>query len=231
MGIGRREFLIQFSGALAVLAKTESAVGILEDLYLNRRHGIAFRKPHEWEFRDIRDIGRTKQGMLLEFENFDSAAFAEYLANDTTHEAFVLAADMRSARLAPGAESADAQVAPGLGVYYEGASTTDWPYPDKPFSLEAYVERDLENFAAAYRDFRLLELPEATTVSECEAMQYTVQWRYVHRDLPNGVTMRERVLYIYQGPAIYSVRMFDYPALRPPLTYNFESFIPTIRIL
>jgi hypothetical protein len=232
MGIGRREFLLQFGAVIASLAATSgAAAAAVDDLYINRRHGIAFRKPQGWEFHDLRDIGRTKAGMLLDLDGFDPDAWAEMLSAQKKFEAFVVAADMRCARLAPGATSEDATIAPGVSVSYEGTWEEDGPAPDAPSSLTSFVARDLHLFRQGYGEFRFLKPPASPTVSGCEAVEYTARYLYAHRYIQRPIPMRERVLYVHQVPAIYSIRMFDYPEITPPLEHQFDEVIASLRVL
>jgi hypothetical protein len=233
MGIGRREFLVQFGSAIAVLASAGRAAAFVEDLYLDREHGIAFRCPPGWKFENLAEVRRTKAGMLLDLEGFDTERWAEFIRTDQTYAAFVVVADMARARSMPGWQGpGDPDViAPGISVQFEGTWEDDGPAPGTPFSLAAFVEQDLRNFRRAYPFFRLHGPPTERRISEAEAIEYVAEYGFRHANLAVPVPMRERVLYVHQNPAIYSIRMWDYPTADPPLVHDFESFIPTIRIL
>jgi hypothetical protein len=232
MGIGRREFLAQFGAAIAFLTTTSGALAaVVGDLYLNRRHGIAFRKPSGWTFQDLRDVGTSKEAMVLEFDGLTPELWVEALRSEPMFAAFVVVADMRVARTLTDEAGDIDRIAPGISVHYEGTWATDGPDPAAPFSLEAFVTRDLALFAEGYRDFRLARPPRSIELSSCAAIEYVATYRYVQVRLPHAVPMRERVVYVYQGPAIYSIRMFDYPKVAPTLGYDFDAFLSTVRVL
>ena len=232
MGIGRREFLRQFGSVISVVASLGRAAAFVEDLYVDRRHGIAFRRPRGWTFEDLAEVSRTKEGMLLDSDDFDPVRWSEFIRTDRTYSAFVVVGDMARARSLPGwrGPAEPDVIAPGISVQFEGTWEGDGPDPNGPCSLKAFVARDLDSFAAAYRNFRLRGSPRPTRISECEAIEYIAEYGFAHASIRAPVPMRERVLYIHQDPSIYSIRMWDYPELSPSLTYDFDSFIRTIRV-
>lgn len=74
MGVGRREFLRLFGAALGSLAlRASPAVALLDDLYLNRKLGLAFKKPSRWHFGDVREMGKIKGGQLLDLDDAELA--------------------------------------------------------------------------------------------------------------------------------------------------------------
>lgn len=234
MGIGRREFLLQFGAAITTLASLGRAAAFVEDLYVDRRHGIAFRRPAGWTYESLAEATRTKSGMLLDFAGFDPERWAEFIQQDEKYAAFVVVGDMARSQPMPGWKGGAEPdvIAPGISVQFEGTWAEDGPYPrGQPVSIPAFVERDLKNFSRAYANYRLLQVPAPRRISGCDAVEYLASYGYKHRQVAGAIPMRERVLYIHQDPAIYSVRMWDYPELRPALEYSFDSFIPTIQVL
>jgi hypothetical protein len=201
-------------------------------LYVNRRHGIAFRVPEGWEFVDLAEVARTREGMRLNYEEFDPEAWAESLRELSVHEAFTVVRDLRNAHHVADATSPDVEwLAAGVGVYYEGSWNFGEANDDEPSALAAYVEDDLETFAASLRDYRVLQAPRPISVSGRAAMEHVAQYSYMHRDLPRPATLRERVIYVYRRPALYTVRMFDFPEVDPPVCYDFDAFVTTLRVL
>ena len=54
-GIGRRDFLRVFGGSIATAASTPlSAVVVEDDVYINRKLGLAFSKPTDWSYASLR---------------------------------------------------------------------------------------------------------------------------------------------------------------------------------
>ena len=137
---------------------------------------------------------------------------------------------MRRARPVPQADCPEVdEVAPAFHLSFEGTWADDYPDPDAPFSLGAYVEHDLECLVQAYRDFALTLAPQACRISECDAVEYVAEYDWVDVRVPHPVPFRERAMYVNNDPAIYSVRMFDLPGWDPPLVFNFDEFMRTVR--
>ena len=66
MGIGRRDFLAAFGILLTRLSTCPSpAAAVHEDVYLNRRLGISFPSPPDWEFIQLEQMGEVQKGQLL----------------------------------------------------------------------------------------------------------------------------------------------------------------------
>lgn len=66
MGIGRREFLRLSGLALAGLTIDPlKAVAINDDVYVNKKLGILFHKPHDWGFIAIKDFGKLKNEQII----------------------------------------------------------------------------------------------------------------------------------------------------------------------
>src|SRR5688572_7885271 len=73
MGLGRRAFLRIFGTALASLAVTPNrTIAILGDDYVNRKLGVAFRKPPGWIFSDVREMGEVARGQILQLNDPES---------------------------------------------------------------------------------------------------------------------------------------------------------------
>lgn len=70
MGIGRREFLQLFGTAIATLTSNpNSEIAIVDEQYVNRKLGIAFRKPPEWTFADDKEMGDVSAGQILDLDD------------------------------------------------------------------------------------------------------------------------------------------------------------------
>lgn len=231
MGTGRREFLARFGAVLGTLSAGSSSVAAaIDDLYVNPLHGIALRKPQGWRFEDLDEQLRFQEGLLL--DGVSPADWAHLLGTIPEHHPFVIVSD-ESRRLSLGGIDgpAEHEISIAAGVFFEGTWERDGPAPTQPPSLPAFVDFDLECFSRLYWEFTLLREPRRTTISGCESIEYTARFRWRHTAAPDGIPVRERVLYIYQKPAIFSVRMCDYPEVDPTLTQDYDEFVETIIVV
>jgi len=141
-GIGRREFLQLFGGALATLtANASSAIAVLDDQYINRKLGIAFRKPHGWTFAD-----------------------------------------------------------------------------------------DIESCQSMLKDFSVTSPPRPTRISQSEAAEYYATFVFEHENMQR-TPVRMRTLAIYQGPAFYTLRLYDSPDAESDLVLDYTSFVESVKMV
>jgi hypothetical protein len=232
MGIGRREFIAEFGAAMAVLASAQRVAGVLEDLYVSRQHGIAFRKPAGWVFENVQAANANVEGILLDLPGFDSDTWASHFRAETSHHALVVVADHPRARPIRGWKGPKPETfCPIFTLAYEGVLEDNADEHEIPATLMQYVNVDLPLTSRFYKRFRVLKDPVPRTISGCDAVEYTSEHLFDHVHLPEPVMARERALYIHQGPAIYSIRMADYPSFSPPLVHDFDEFIETVRVL
>jgi hypothetical protein len=229
MGIGKSAFLRQFFDQLSVLAGSGLVDGQVGDMYLNRAFGIGFRIPSGWVVQDAQQTANSQAGNSFAFEDLDTEAFADYTRSRPIHAPFVTVADMAGARFLPEARSSDVDHMATLAfISFEGTWTDDGPGGNEPLSLIWWAERDLQYFAAGYQDFSVMSGPKQLFVSSCEAVEYTAEYSFAHADLPFTVPMRERAIYIHQGPSIHGVRMVDYPRAEPSMQFDYSEFVASL---
>ena len=70
MEVGRRQFMEVCGCILAKLATQPSpAVYQQDDVYINRRLGVAFSRPAGWNFVRVDEMGEVQQGQLLAIDD------------------------------------------------------------------------------------------------------------------------------------------------------------------
>jgi len=214
------------------------AAATLENLYINRRHGIAFLIPPSWEFLSVMEFGQIQAGIQLEIpEDIDPdlfhSLFRERVLNDDNIAPIVWAADMPRMKPIPGVPmSPIAAIAPAISVRLEGTWwDDDGPEPDGPPDLLGYAKHDLQMFQRRLPGCGVLEVPKPMRVSGCDAVDFLFRYHHAHEDIYGTVLTRQRTLYALQDPFIYSFGMVDYPDLDPPLTHDFTAFIDSICIM
>lgn len=230
MGLGRERFIAEFPEAAEFLRREPPAAStIIGDLYLNRLRGIAFKKPPTWELISLPGARSAQEGIQLQDPEM-SDAVREYVQSDDTHAPFVVLADVLRAR-ATGAASKDVdQLAAMVYTSFEG--TLQGAEPEEAVAtLEEYVADDLELFAVNYMNLRLLQRPISLIISECEAVEYRCTYHFQHIEIAVPIPVRERTVYVLQEPAIYSIRMVDYPDLDPPLAHDFGAILESYRFV
>jgi hypothetical protein len=215
MGIGRRDFLKMFGAALsmAVLTPT-SAISWIDDYYVNRKLGIAFRKPSGWVFANAREMGECKAGQVLDLEDADLAR--ELLANSADPILVITPTPL---------STNEGSFTPGVTIFLEG-------YDD---ALEGShgeaVEQEILGGQAMLANYQLLSEPRLTQVSNCPAYEYVSTFLFQHDALTEPVQVNIRVLSVYQKPALYDIRMYDSPYLGSEYIIDYDNFVESIRLI
>lgn len=234
MGIGRREFLQIFGSLLATVSAAPSAsVCLFDDVYLNRRFGIGFTKPLDWEFIDVREMGTMRSGQLLDVDNprlsdsimasFD-LPFVAVKGRTISDESqtpcmqFYLAThpDQTDAETRMLSESLQNEL---------GFEPVERPVVSFTNSMRK-IRQDWQACREFLTEFRASELPTETEISCCDAAEYTASYLYEHVDLVEPRRIRVRTLAVEHHDRFYLIRLID--ANDSP--YDFSDLMSSLRL-
>jgi len=215
MGIGRREFLKVCGTALASLGPSAtSAVTIWEDDYINRKLGIALRKPPGWHFGNVKEMGELKAGLIL---NPDAPGLAQELLATCEDPILVITREPFSA-------DSDS-FGPGVTVFLEDYNEA------LEGSHEQAVRDEILGSRAILPGYDLLEEPRPVSVSGCSAYEFRASFLFKHHKLKEPTPVNMRVLSVYQKPALYDIKMYDSPDLGPEYTFAYDDFVASVRLV
>ena len=219
MGLGRREFLRLFGAAIASASATPtSALAVCDDLYINRRLGIAFQKPAGWVFANIQQMKELKDGQILGLDDPEEA------------RAFLEATDVPLLMISKAQlDSTPDQFTPGVTVFREIADTTEADYSDKIALLDT-SNFDIANCETLLKGFQVLSPPCSTIISGCDAVSYEAKFLFEH-ELITPTLVRMKSLMIAQGPMYYTLRMYDSPYIGGEQVFDYSDFVSQIRIV
>jgi hypothetical protein len=219
MGIGRRAFLEIFGAGIAALTlNPTSAIALVGEHYINRRLGVAFRKPPGWTFADMAEMEDVKAGQILDLED---PALAREVVNSMELPILCLTKDKFSAE--------SKCFTPGINVYLDrGNPREEGEVRD---SLVKLLRNDLESMCDVLRNFKITHEPTLVRVSDCEGVEATATWVFEHVNLDEPAPIRLRTLVIDQGAAVYTIRMYDAPLLGPEMTFDYDAFVRSIKLV
>jgi hypothetical protein len=221
MGIGRREFLRLFGAALATLVRPASpAVALLGDLYINRKLGIAFRKPLGWHFGNVKEMGEVKNGQLLDLED---PGLARDLVQETELPLLSISREPISA--------SSRTFTPGVNIYLDRFLADETRPPEVADDPLQTTEHDAEDCAEILKEFRMLSHPVPARVAGCPSAEYTASFLFEHTNLPQPVRVRMRTLLVVQIPAWYTLRMYDSPYLGGKDAFDYSEFVNSIQVV
>ncbi len=227
MGIGRREFLAAFGTILARLAIAPSPAAASHDsLYLNRRLGVAFYCPRDWDFVHLDEMGEIQKGQLLATDEADQ------------NKAILGSLDLPFVALSP-------RRAPHTCVQMYLASPpheTDIVHElmkaafDRPNAVSPeiafpgpmrIIRRDWQTSRGLLKAFTVTQLPVELSVSNCIAAEYTAKYDFEHEQInePRPVTVRS--VAIEHSSRFYLLRLIS--DVSSP--HDFSTFLEDIALV
>lgn len=218
MGIGRRDFLKLFGATLATIAIAASpAATLLDDLYINRKLGIAFRKYRGWHFSNVADMGMVKDGQILALDDLD---LAEQLKEKTELPLISISKEP----ILSGAQD----FTPGINVYLERYVLTKDGKMQDPY---INIQKDILYCGEVLKNFEVVSEPMEIYVSNCRTVEYVSSFLFEHVNLMAPTLVRMDSLSIVQEPAWYTFRMFDSPYYGIEKTIDYSEFVDSIQII
>jgi hypothetical protein len=198
---------------------------LIGDLYVNRKFGLAFRKPPGWVFEDRSTpppAVEVRSG--LDTRTTVGPTVVWRLADDFPAVVSIAApeGDAESDRFGSRA------FRPTVTVHLEGQCSDEQAWAEGEFSLLRFVEEHLRGIAACRSRFRLDAGPGTTRVSRRHAVEYRASYARYAEGFVTPVRTRERALYVAQCPMIYAVRMVDYPSHNVRPGFDFDEFVTSI---
>lgn len=223
MGIGEEQFRQQFASELSNLESSGQAAGTIQNTYVNTLLGIAFTYPAGWKIHDLNEIARVREGNLVNSHEEDLNEVLRELADDFTPLVAIGAPELDD----PQARFGPHEINPAISLQLEEILL---PEEIPEFELWDHVMTDLANFHGHMEDYRLLTNPIRLSISRSDAVQYSAAYTFLHADAVGGCPVRERDIYFYQSPIVFSLKMYDYPERDARLVYDFDDFVDTIVI-
>lgn len=228
MGIGRREFLAAFGTVLTQLAiKPSPAAACHDNLYLNRRLGIAFHCPADWEFVRLEDMGEVQKGQLLDVDDVgQSQAILESLDLP-----FVALSSRQNPHICAQmylASSPDNNIDVVHELMKMVFDRPDAVSPEAGFPAPLRIIRsDRQASRGLLKAFRVKQLPRQLSVSNCMAAEYTVTYDFEHEKLEKPRPVIVRSIAIEHGTRYYLLRLIS--DVSSP--YDFSTFVDSISLM
>jgi len=218
MGIGRRDFLKLFGAALASIAiATSPAAALLDDWYVNRKLGIAFKKFLGWNFSNVADFGVIKNGQILAVDDIE----LEKKIKDKTDLPLIT---ISQEPIISGAQD----FTPGINVFLDRYVLTEEETTQNPLIT---IREDILYSMKILRDFKVLSEPIEIYVSNCRSVEYVSSFLFEHTGLKKPTPVRMDTLLIIQEPAWYTLRMYDSPYCCVENNIDYSEFVDSIQII
>ena len=230
MRIGRREFLAVFGGLLSRLAlQTSPAIYRENDLYLNRRLGIAFTRPAGWEFVQLADMGEIQQGQQLAIDDPSLSAtilgsldlpFVALVKNDDFQAEQSIAIQFYFAEPPSENDIASFVLEEAFGKKRKSNRDEKRSLPMRKIREDWQISRNL------LHSFRVCSLPTDVEIALQPAAEYTARYEFRHNELPSSRMIRVRTVVIEHGDRLYLLRLID----SDDSPFDFNSFLADLHL-
>jgi hypothetical protein len=233
MGIGRREFLkICGDAFVAYAAASTNAVAVVDDLYVNRRFGLAFRKPPNWRFVDIKQMGEIAAGQIFASRDF---RLTPEMLNWIGLPFVAIQQDPGPiVRFAPSAQFYLLQDLPLVTEIDRLMNQLTQLLSDLPADcietppMLTKAQDDAEACAELFKSFAVLEEPAPMTLSACPSATYTAAWLFEHAELATPIRIRVRTIFSLHDELSYLIRLTDSPYSSSVDEFDLGEFVSTI---
>jgi hypothetical protein len=190
-GLGRRDFLKMFAGVAAVASSVPlTSVFVSDDLYVNHKFGLAFRKPIGWRYEGVRTFSAIRNE--YEYATSDKSIADELKAGPLPLVVVSQASILRS-------------LASSVTVFVEQNPLA----PNE--ALSSVFPQVIRWYSGILRDFQLIQGPSYAPLRGCNSAEYVASFNYKDR-LGNDRPVRHRGLAILREPFLYTFNMLDIPA-------------------
>jgi len=218
MGIGKLAFLEFVDEAIGSGEHAASRDRTIRgDYFVSHRLGLGFVKPSAWHFHAFEDFFPMLAGQTLKTGSGDDAEdFEDHASN--------LVAVISKYPVGEIAEVEYARFSPSITIF-SNAEDRD----DVAADFETLVSQGIEYFRETLRDYLILEPPRFQMVSMCPAVRYTAQFVFEHRAIAPTV-VRDMTLVIDQGQRVYSVHLYDSPAIGETIGGEFDAFMGSLHL-
>ncbi len=207
MGIGRREFLAAFGTILARLAIARSPAAVCEEnLYLNRRFGIALRCPPAWDFIRLEGIGEVQQGQLLAVDDVEQnkailgSVDLPFVALSPRHNAHTC---VQMYLASPPDETDIVHELMKAAFDRPNAASRETGFSG-PMRI---IRRDWQIARGLLKAFKVTHLATELSVSNCLAAEYTANYDFEHEQLETPRPVTVRTVAIEHNPRYYLLRL------------------------
>jgi len=221
MGIGRRDFLRHLAlTTSSIVLGAGNAVQVLDELYLNRKLGIAFSCPKGWHFADVKEMGKVRDGQILAPES----ELLEFKVNDQPLPILTVSRDPLGNLSTPN------RFSPAVTIYLENLGEDEDLGEGDSLSMINVSNFDVEYCQQILENFELLREPSELSISNCKAGQFTSKFLFKHK-LMAPTMVRMRSVTVDQDPLYYTIRMFDSPYDGRDSEFNYQTFLDSFRLV
>lgn len=220
MGIGRREFLRLISIASIGLAIDPlQAVAINDNIYLNKKLGIIFRKPENWGFVDIKDFGKIK-----------SEQFIGEGLEDTTDEIWEELGEPICIATKYYKDKPDYK-----GIFSPTITLNITPRAELEYlghkTFDELMEMSFNATSLILKDFQIKKRYDPYLISNCKFYEYDTEYLFEHQEISEPLLIELKVLKAEHKDFYYDFNCHQSKTQNQTAVKEFEEFKKTIKLI
>ncbi|MBU1190512.1 MAG: hypothetical protein KKA36_02835 [Gammaproteobacteria bacterium] len=192
--------------AAATAANPLQAVLVDDDLYINQRLGLSFRKPSGWHYESIMNFKKLR-------DEYSVAAHSEVL-NDEMQDWSLPIATITKYPLKD-------RLGPSIVVYVEPNAL------ESEETLLSVMPLLQEYLAGLFLNYERVGNYRGGVVSGCETVEYYSKFIY-ERAMRKSIPVRNKSLCSVRDPVMYTMHMMDIPELNIDAQEEFNVFVNSI---
>jgi hypothetical protein len=214
MGIGRRKFLKFTSLALTGVIIDPSQMLILNgDYYVNKKLGLGFRKPSDWEFEVLTGFPDLDRGQI--FINLDEDTQKEYLENHIDTLVTVIS-KYPSSKL---------KFSPSITIYLNMED-----YKQSSGNIEEIMDTYVSEMKTILRDYNCYERPKRIRLSNCRSIRFKSKFIFEHEKM-KPTLIDDECIGVEHRDSLYSIHLYDSPYIGDTATNEFKLFLSSLHLI
>jgi len=220
MGIGGKQFIKLSSLALAGLTVNPlNAVAINDNVYVNKKLGILFKKPKNWGFIAVKDFGKIKSEQIIGEGLEDSQEEIWEELGDPICIATKYYEDKSEYK----------------GVFSPTITLNITPKEElEDFGHETFEElMEISEFGTAMilKDFKVVKKYEPYFISNCKFYEYDAEYLFKHIEINEPLKVELKVLKAEHNGFYYDFNCHQSTAQNQIANIEFEEFKKSIKLI
>ena len=183
------------------------------DYYVNRKLGLAFKKPKEWEFEALTGFPDFERGQI--FQNLEKEQQKEYLEYHL--ETLVVVISKYS--------SEELRFSPGITIHRN--SEEYQTYSEKIVEM---IHDYISASQTTLKDYTCYETPEEIRLLNCKAIRFKSRYVFEH-EKTKPTLIDDEFIGIEHRDSFYSIHLCDSPYVGEVAQNEFRMFLSSLHLI
>ena len=220
MGIGRGAFLKFLGIALSgLIIDPLKAVAINGDAYVNKKLGLLFYKPNDWDFVAVKDFGKLKKAQIIG-EGFEETA--DEIWNELGDPICIITKYSQD-------------LAENKGIFSPTITVQVTPkeeiQDEEEISFEELIGMSLLGVSNILKEFKVLKEYESYAISGVKFYEFDSEYMFEHEDISKPLKVELKTLKAEHNGLYYDFNFHQSKAQSQLAGKEFEEFKKSIKLI